>query len=256
MPKHVLAAAALCAAIIAPRFVARAADESPPLPRQEWSFDGVFGTYDRASLQRGFQVYKEVCSACHPVKHLFFRDLADIGYSEDEVKAIASTYQVTNEQPNDQGQMFQRPGRPSDPIPGPFPNDQAARAANNGALPPDLSMIVKAREGGSDYVYGLLAGYRDPPAGFNLLQGMYYNEHFPGHQIAMPPPLSDNAVTFADGTPATVSQMAHDVATFLTWAAEPNLEARHRTGFKVVLFLVVAAGVFYAAKRKIWAPVH
>jgi ubiquinol-cytochrome c reductase cytochrome c1 subunit len=255
MLKRLVVAAALSAMIFVPALSPRAADETPPLPHQQWSFDGVFGTYDRASAQRGFQVYKEVCSACHPVKHLYFRDLADLGYSEDEVKAIASTYEVTDG-PNDQGQMYQRPARSSDPIPGPFPNDLAARAANNGALPPDLSMIVKAREGGPDYIYGLLSGYRDPPAGFNLLPGMYYDEYFAGHQIAMPPPLSDNAVTFADGTSATVPQMAHDVVTFLAWAAEPNLEPRHRTGFKVMLFLVVGAGVFYAAKRKIWAAVH
>jgi ubiquinol-cytochrome c reductase cytochrome c1 subunit len=256
MLKRLVAAAALSAIIVVPALSSRAADETPSLPHQQWSFDGIFGTYDRASAQRGFQVYKEVCSTCHPVKHLYFRDLADLGYNEDEVKAIASTYQVTNEQPNDQGQMYQRPARPSDPIPGPFPNDLAARAANNGALPPDLSMIVKAREGGPDYVFGLLNGYKDPPAGFNLLAGMYYNEYFAGHQIAMPPPLTDNAVTFADGTSATVPQMAHDVVTFLTWAAEPNLEPRHRTGFKVMLFLIVGIGVFYAAKRKIWATVH
>ncbi|MBO0738199.1 MAG: cytochrome c1 [Alphaproteobacteria bacterium] len=235
-------------------FSAHAADQ--PLPRQEWSFEGIFGTYDRASLQRGFQVYKEVCSACHPVKHLSFRDLTQIGYSEAQVKAIAATYQVTNAEPNDQGQMFQRPGRPSDPIPGPFPNDQAARAANNGALPPDQSLLVKAREGGPDYVYAILTGYKEAPAGFKLLQGMNYNEYFPGHQIRMPQPLSDGAVTFADGTPNTVPQMAHDVVTFLTWAAEPNLEQRHRTGFKVMLFLIVAVGVFYATKRKIWATAH
>ena len=243
----------LGALMLAPA-LARAAGE-PALPRQQWSFDGVFGTYDRASAQRGFQVYKEICSACHPVKYLHFRDLTDIGYSEDEVKAIAVGYQVTDG-PNDEGQMFQRPGRPSDPIPGPFPNDQAARAANNGALPPDQSLIVKARPGGPDYVYGILTGYKEPPSGFKMLEGMNYNEFFPGHQIAMPPPLADNAVTFADGTPATVPQMAHDVTTFLTWAAEPRLEDRHRTGFKVTLFLLVAALVFYAAKRKIWATVH
>ena len=254
MVRYALAAVALTALMLAPA-LARAADDNPPLPREQWSFDGVFGTYDRASSQRGFQVYKEVCSVCHPVKHLHFRDLADIGYSEDEVKAIAAGYQITDG-PNDEGQMYQRPGRPSDPIPGPFPNDQAARAANNGALPPDQSLIVKARPGGADYVYGILTGYKDAPAGFNLLAGMSYNEFFPGHQIAMPPPLSDNAVTFADGVPATVPQMAHDVVTFLTWAAEPRLEDRHRTGFKVTLFLVVAAGVFYAAKRKIWASIH
>ena len=247
-------AAAVISVVLAPA-ITWAADENPRLPREEWSFDGVFGTYDRAAAQRGFQVYKEVCSVCHPVKHLYFRNLTEIGYSEDEVKAIAAGYQVTDG-PNDQGQMFQRPGRPSDPIPGPFPNDQAARAANNGALPPDQSLIVKARPGGPDYIYGILTGYKEPPAGFKLLDGMNYNEYFPGHQIAMPPPLSDNAVTFADGTPATVPQMAHDVTTFLTWAAEPNLDDRHRTGFKVIMFLIVAAGVFYAAKRKIWAPIH
>jgi ubiquinol-cytochrome c reductase cytochrome c1 subunit len=246
---------ALSAMVLLSPSIARAADETP-LPHQEWSFDGIFGTYDRASLQRGFQVYKEVCSACHPVKHLYFRDLADIGYGEAEVKAIAASYQVTNEEPNDQGQMFQRAGRPSDPIPGPFPNDQAARAANNGALPPDQSLIVKAREGGPDYVYTILTGYKEPPASFKLLEGMNYNEYFPGHQIRMPPPLADGAVTFADGTPSTVPQMAHDVATFLTWAAEPNLDTRHRTGFKVLLFLVVVVGIFYAAKRKIWATAH
>ncbi len=231
------------------------AQEAPPLPHQQWSFDGVFGTYDRAAEQRGFQVYKQVCSACHPVKHLYFRDLAALGYTADQVKAIAASYQVTDG-PNDQGQMYQRPGRPSDPIPGPFPNDQAARAANNGALPPDQSLIVKAREGGPDYVYAILNGYEEPPAGFKLLTGMNYNEYFPGHQIAMPPPLSDGAVTYADGTKATVPQMAHDVTTFLTWASEPNLEVRHRTGAKVFLFLIVAVGIFYAAKRKIWSAVH
>src|SRR5271169_4513060 len=197
MLKRLVAAAALNAMIFIPALGARAAGETPSLPHQDWSFDGIFGTYDRASAQRGFQVYKEVCSACHPVKHLFFRDLADIGYSEDEVKAIASTYQVTNEQPNDQGEMFQRPARPSDPIPGPFPNDQAARAANNGALPPDLSLITKARDGGPDYVYAILDGFKDAPAGFKVLDGMYYNEYFNGHQIKMPPPLSPEQVKFA-----------------------------------------------------------
>ena len=254
MPKQALAALALTTILLASA-PDLAAQETPSLPHQEWSFEGVFGTYNLGSAQRGFQVYKEICSACHPMKHLYFRDLAAIGYNADEIKAIAATYEVTDG-PNDQGQMYQRQGRPSDPIPGPFPNNQAARAANNGALPPDQSLIVKARHGGPDYVYGILTGYKEPPAGFKLLNGMNYNEYFPGHQIAMPPPLSDNAVTFADGTPATLPQMAHDVVTFLTWASEPNLDDRHRTGFKVIGFLVVAAIVFYAAKRKIWAPVH
>src|SRR6266851_5102297 len=167
--------------------------EAPSLPHQQWSFNGVFGTYDRAALQRGFQVYKEVCAACHPVKHLYFRDLTEIGYGEDQVKGVAAQYQVTDG-PNDTGEMFQRPARPSDPIPGPFPNHQAARAANNGALPPDLSLITKAREGGEDYVYAIPTGYKDAPAGMNMNPNMNYNEYFAGHQIAMPPPLSPDQV--------------------------------------------------------------
>jgi ubiquinol-cytochrome c reductase cytochrome c1 subunit len=231
--------------------------ETPNPPHQQWSFEGVFGTYDQAALQRGFQVYKEVCSACHAVKHLYFRDLTQIGYSDSQVKGIAAQYQV-QDGPNDQGEMYQRPAKPSDPIPGPFPNDQAARAAENGALPPDLSLIVKEREGGPDYVYALVGlGFKDAPAGFKMQPNMHYNEYFPGHQIAMPPPLTaDGQVTYADGTKATIPQMAHDVATFLSWAAEPNLDERHRMGAKVILFLVIAAGVFYAAKRRIWASLH
>ena len=252
-----LSAALLALAIgIALGGTARALDEPAEPPHQQWPFEGVFGTYDQAASQRGFQVYKEVCSACHPVKHLYFRDLEDIGYTEDQVKGIAAQYQVTDG-PNDEGQMFQRPARPSDHIPGPFPNDQAARAANNGALPPDLSLIAKARDGGPDYVYAILTGFKDPPAGFKLLEGAYYNEYFSGHQIKMPPPLSQTGqLNYADGTQATVPQMSHDVVSFLNWAAEPNLNDRHRMGFKVILFLIVATGVFYAAKRKIWSRIH
>lgn len=235
---------------------ARALEEAPEPPHQQWPFEGVFGTYDTAASQRGFQVYKEVCSACHAVKHLAFRNLEEIGYTEDQVKGIAAQYQVTDG-PNDEGQMFQRPARPSDPIPGPFPNDQAARAANNGALPPDLSLITKAREGGPDYVYAILNGFKDPPAGFKVNEGMYYNQYFTGHQIKMPPPLTQtDQLKYADGTQATVPQMSHDVVSFLSWAAEPNLNDRHRIGFKVILFLIIATGVFYAAKRKIWSRIH
>jgi ubiquinol-cytochrome c reductase cytochrome c1 subunit len=256
MPRAVaLALAAAFAVCSGFTGLAQAQEEVPSPPRQQWSFNGVFGTYDRAALQRGFQVYKEVCAACHPVKHLAFRDLSEIGYNEDEVKGIAAQVQVTDG-PNDSGEMFQRPGRPSDPIPGPFANDQAARAANNGALPPDQSLIVKAREGGADYVYAIVTGYKDPPAGFKVIEGAYYNEYFSGHNIKMPPPLSPDQVKYADGTPATVPQMAHDVVSFLSWAAEPNLEERHRIGFKVILFLIVATGVFYAAKRKVWSRIH
>jgi ubiquinol-cytochrome c reductase cytochrome c1 subunit len=235
---------------------ARALEEAPEPPHQQWPFEGVFGTYDSAASQRGFQVYKEVCSACHAVKHLAFRNLEEIGYTEDQVKGIAAQYQVTDG-PNNEGQMFQRPARPSDPIPGPFPNDQAARAANNGALPPDLSLITKAREGGPDYVYAILNGFKDAPPGFKLLEGTYYNQYFTGHQIKMPPPLTQtDQLKYADGTQATVPQMSHDVVSFLSWAAEPNLNDRHRIGFKVILFLIIATGVFYAAKRKIWSRIH
>ena len=247
-------AAALVAALLFAGGTARAQEAAPEPPPQQWSFDGVFGTYDQAALQRGFQVYKEVCSACHPVKHLYFRDLTQIGYSEDQVKGIAAQVKVSDG-PNDQGEMYERPGRPSDPIPGPFPNDEAARAANNGALPPDLSLITKARDGGPDYVYAILNGFKDAPAGFKVGEGMYYNEYFAGHQIKMPPPLSPDQVKYADGSAATVPQMAHDVVTFLSWAAEPTLDERHRMGFKVMLFLIVATIVFYAAKRKIWARI-
>jgi ubiquinol-cytochrome c reductase cytochrome c1 subunit len=246
-------AAAVALAVAGP---ARAEEEAVKPPHQQWPFEGVFGTYDEAALQRGFQVYKEVCSACHSVKHLYYRDLTEIGYSEDQVKGFAAQFQVTDG-PNDQGEMYQRPGKPSDPFAAPFANDQAARAANNGALPPDLSLIVKGREGGPDYVYAILTGFEDPPKDVKLNPNMNYNKYFPGHQIGMPPPLtSDGQLTFADGTKATVAQMAHDVVSFLAWAGEPNLNERHRMGAKVILFLIIGAAIFYAAKRKIWADLH
>ena len=227
----------------------------PPLDHEKWSFDGPFGTFDRGALQRGFEIYSEVCSNCHSMKLLSYRDLTALGYNDDEVKAIAAQKEVTDG-PNDQGEMFQRPARPSDHFVPPFPNDQANRAAHNGALPPDLSLIVKARDGGSDYVYGILTGYKPPPPGLKMPDTMQYNMHFPGHQIAMPPPLSDDVVSYADGTKATMPQEAHDVVTFLTWASEPRMEERKKTGVKVVFFLLVMTGVLYAAKRKIWADVH
>jgi ubiquinol-cytochrome c reductase cytochrome c1 subunit len=243
-------------AVVAFAGIARAQEEAPTPPHQQWSFQGVFGTYDQAALQRGYQVYKEVCSACHSLKHLSYRNLTEIGYTEDQVKGIAAQYQVTDG-PNDQGEMYQRPAKPSDPMVGPFANDQAARAANNGALPPDQSLLVKQREGGPDYIYAIITGYKDAPKDFKMNAGMNYNEYFPGHQIAMPPPLTaDGQLTFADGTKATVPQMAHDVTTFLAWASEPNLDERHKMGAKVILFLVIAAGIFYAAKRRVWAALH
>jgi ubiquinol-cytochrome c reductase cytochrome c1 subunit len=234
---------------------ARAAEGAEPLLDRPWPFEGVFGHFDRAAAQRGLQIYREVCSNCHSLKYIAFRNLAELGYSDDEVKAIAAEAQVTDG-PNDQGEMYQRPGKPTDIFPAPFANEQAARAANGGALPPDLSLIVKARAGGANYVYSLLQGYRDAPAGETGPPGTYYNIYFPSHWIAMPPPLSADQVTYADKTEASLSQEAADVASFLTWAAEPTLEVRKETGLKVMLFLIVLTALFYATKRKIWAHVH
>jgi ubiquinol-cytochrome c reductase cytochrome c1 subunit len=244
----------LAPGLAGPAHAADVCTQEVALPHQQWSFDGPLGTYDQAALQRGFQVYKEVCSACHAVKELYYRDLTAIGFSPEEVKALAAAAQVNDL--NDQGETVQRPGRPSDPIARPYPNDLAARAALNGALPPDLALITKAREGGADYIFALLTGYTPPPADVKMGDGMNYNAYFPGHQIAMPPPLNEGAVTFADNTPASVKQMAHDVVTFLSWAAEPTLEVRKRTGLKVMIFLLVCVGVFYTVKRKIWADLH
>jgi ubiquinol-cytochrome c reductase cytochrome c1 subunit len=249
--KRLLIAAALALGVAQP---ALAAGEAAPPPRQEWSFNGIFGTFDRAELQRGFQVFQEVCAGCHGLSHVAYRDLADLGFSEEEVKAIAAQKQVPTI--NDEGEEVERPAIPADKFVPPFPNEQAARAANNGAFPPDLSLITKARAAGPDYVAALLAGYEEPPADFELQEGMQYNKYFPGHQIAMPAPLFEDAVTFADGTPATVPQMARDVAAFLHWAAEPNLEERHQIGLKVMLFLLATTVIFYAAKRRIWAELH
>jgi ubiquinol-cytochrome c reductase cytochrome c1 subunit len=231
------------------------AEDSIDLLKQSWSFDGLFGTFDRAAAQRGFQVYKEVCSTCHAVSLLAYRNLAALGFNEDEVKAIAADVKV-QDGPNDQGEMFERPGRPSDFFVKPFANEKAARANNNGAYPPDLSLITKARKGGADYVYSILNGYGDPPPGVTVADGMNYNKYFAGHQIAMPQPLQPNQLTFADGTAASLPQEAHDVVTFLSWAAEPELEARKRIGLETILFLIVLTGMLYAVKRKVWAAVH
>jgi ubiquinol-cytochrome c reductase cytochrome c1 subunit len=233
---------------------ARAA-EAMSLPAQSWSFGGIFGTFDRANAQRGFQVYKEVCTACHSLNQIRFRDLRALGFNEDEVKALAAEIEVTDG-PNDEGQMFQRPGRPADRMKSPFPNEKAARAANNGAYPPDLSLIVKARKGGADYLYALLIGYGEAPAGVTIPEGMLYNKYFPGHQIAMPDPLNPDQVTYSDGTKATVDQMAKDVTTFLAWTAEPEMEQRKALGVKVILFLIVLTFLLYAVKRKVWAALH
>lgn len=232
-----------------------AGGEQKPLKQVDWPFNGVLGTVDKQAAQRGLQVYKEVCAACHSLERVAFRSLTEIGFSEAEVKALAAGYQV-KDGPNDDGDMFERPGKPSDLFPSPYANEQAARAAQNGAYPPDLSLIVKARPNGATYLYSLLTGYENPPADVHMNAGMSYNPYFPGHQIAMPSPLSDGRVDFEDGTQASVDQMARDVTVFLQWAAEPEMESRKQMGIKVLVFLAVFSVFAYLAKRNIWRRVH
>jgi ubiquinol-cytochrome c reductase cytochrome c1 subunit len=249
---------------------AKAAIDTSPLPPKQpgWSFSGPFGMYDRAALQRGFQVYKEVCSLCHSLNRVSFHALSsdnggDGFFTDPQVKAIAAGYKVPAG-PNDKGETvdssgtpLMRPGIPADHFPPPFANEEAARTANNGALPPDLSIITKARAGGPDYVYSIITGFHQkPPAGFKLLPNKYYDPYFNGWNISMPPPLAPNQVTYSDGTKATVEQMAHDVVTFLTWAAEPTMEDRKRIGFGVMLFLIAFAGLLYLSYRRVWADIH
>jgi ubiquinol-cytochrome c reductase cytochrome b/c1 subunit len=255
---------------------ARAAEQDTP-PANRWSFAGPFGKFDRGSLQRGLKVYKEVCSNCHALSYIAFRNLGEVGgpgYSTGQITALASEYKI-KDGPNDQGEMFERPGRPADYFPSPFANEQAARNANGGAAPPDLSLITKARsyergfpwfifdlftqyqEQGPDYVAAILQGFEDkPPADVKVPDGSYYNKYFPGHAIKMPKPLSDGQVTFDDGSPATVAQYAKDVTTFLMWAAEPHMEARKQLGFQVFVFLIIFAGLMYFTKKKVWADAH
>lgn len=256
MQRNLFRSLAVVGLISSLSFGAPAQAHEPHSPPGGWPHQGAFGTYDRAALQRGFQVYKQVCSTCHALRYLSYRDLADLGFNEAEVKAIAAEYQV-NDGPNDQGEMYQRPGRPSDDFVRPYPNDNAARAANGGALPPNLSLIIKAREGHEDYVYSILTGYGlQPEPGETMGVGMNYNPYFPGHQIAMPQPLNENSVTYADGTKATVEQEARDVVQFLAWASEPKMEDRKQTGLRVILFLVVFAALMYGVKRSIWKDMH
>lgn len=225
-------------------------------PKQlHWPFDGMTGTLDRQAAQRGFQVYKEVCAACHGLKRVAYRNLEQLGFSEGEIKAIAAEKNVMDG-PNDDGEMFERPARPADKFVSPYANDKAARAANGGALPPDLSLIVKARVDGANYVYSLLTGYTEPPADREIAAGMNYNPYFPGGQIAMPPPLVEGGVTYQDGTPATVDQMARDVTVFLQWAAEPEMEQRKRLGIKALIFLGIMTIFLYAAKKRIWSKLE
>jgi ubiquinol-cytochrome c reductase cytochrome c1 subunit len=224
------------------------------LMKQNWPFDGIFGRFDESSLQRGFQVYREVCAACHGIRHISYRDLKGIGYTNDEIKVIAADYEVMDG-PNDDGEMFEREARPSDKFVGPYENDKIARLANNGAYPPDLSLIVKARADGANYLYSLLNGYKEFPDNFEASEGMYYNEFYPGNQIAMPSPLMDDIVEYSDGTEATQSQIAKDVTSFLAWTAEPELEERKSLGVKTLFFLILITIMLLGVKRKIWKDV-
>jgi len=276
-----LAAAALVAAALGGfATLASAAEEggghAPQPHREHWSFAGPFGHFDQAQLQRGFQVFKEVCASCHSAQLIYFRNLAQPGgpaFSEAQAKTVAEEFKV-QDGPNDAGDMFERPGRLSDHWPSPFPNEQAARASNGGAYPPDFSVLAKARtyevgfpgflidiftqyqEQGPDYIHALLNGYVDPPEGFAVPEGGHYNTFFPGHSIKMPKPLSDDQVTYTDGTPQTVDQYSRDVTAFMMWMAEPHLEARKRIGFQVMIFLIVFAGLLYFTKKKVWKSVH
>lgn len=230
---------------------AHAAGDAPKPIDIKWSFEGLFGTFDRAAIKRGSQVFFEVCNGCHSMDMVYYRNLVDIGLDEEAVKELASYYEV-EDGPNDEGEMFMRPARLSDRIVAPFANEKAARFANGGAFPPDLSVITKARVGGPDYVYSLLVGYEDAPEDVEVAEGTYYNKYFAGHQIFMAQPLYDDMVEYEDGTPATLDQHAKDIVTFLAWAAEPELEERKALGIKVLLYLIVLTAMMYALKRRIW----
>jgi len=234
---------------------ANAAGEVVHPPEHHWSFSGLFGTYDRAALRRGFEVYKGVCAGCHGLRLVAYRNLMDIGFTEDEVKAIAAQVSVPAE-PNADGEIEDRPGIPADRFKSPFANENAARAANGGAYPPDLSLMVKARHNGANYMKALLTGYQEPPADKQVPDGMHYNPYFSGQLIAMAQPLYEDGIEYSDKTKATIKQQAEDVVTFLTWAAQPELEARKRLGVKVILFLLLLTGLLYVVKRRIWADVH
>ena len=225
------------------------------LKTRDWSFSGPFGTFDKAAMQRGFQVYNEVCAGCHSMKLIAFRNFADLGYNEAEIKALASQYEV-QDGPNDDGEMFMRPAIPADRMPAPYANDNAARAGNNGALPPDLSLIAKARPNGPNYLYSLLSSYDDAPDGSEVPDGMYYNAAYPGHLIAMPQPLYGDDVEFSDGAPTSIEAVSADLTQFLMWAAEPKMEVRKRIGVAAVFFLSIFVIFSYLAKRRIWADVH
>tara|TARA_B100000579_G_scaffold426833_1_gene434603 strand:+ start:247 stop:1029 length:783 start_codon:yes stop_codon:yes gene_type:complete len=234
------------------------AEEKKKLLSPDWSFKGYFGKFDRASLQRGYQVYAEVCSSCHSMKYLSYRNLAEEGgpeFSEEQAKAIAANFEVIDG-PNDDGEMYTRQAKLSDKFVNPYQNNKEAMASNGGAYPPDMSVLVKARSGGADYLYSLLLGYEDPPSNVTLDDGVYYNKYMYGNMIRMANPLSDGLVEYNDGTEASEKQMAKDVVTFLAWAAEPHLEARHKIGFKAIIYLIIITILVYLSMRKLWSRIE
>ena len=233
-------------------------EESKKLLTTDWSFKGYFGKFDRSALQRGYQVYAEVCASCHSMKYLSYRNLAEKGgpeFSEEEAKAIAANFEVTDG-PNDDGEMFTRPAKLSDKFVNPYQNDKEAAASNGGAYPPDMSVLVKARKGGANYIYSVLLGYEDPPKEITLDDGVYYNKYMYGNMIKMPNPLSDGLIEYNDGTKATEEQMAKDVVTFLAWSAEPHLEARHKIGFKAIIYLFILNILVYFSMKRLWSRVE
>ena len=226
--------------------------------KTDWTFKGLFGKFDRASLQRGYQVYTEVCAACHSMKYLSYRNLSEKGgpeFSVAQAKTIAASFEVTDG-PNADGEMFNRPGKLSDKFVMPYENVKAAEAANGGAYPPDMSVLVKARGGGVDYIYSLLQGYEEAPSGMILDEGVHYNKYMYGNKIKMSAPLSDGIIEYSDGTNASVEQMSKDVTTFLMWAAEPSLEARHQMGFKAIVYLIILTILVYFSMKRIWSRIE
>ena len=235
-----------------------AAEDKVPLLKQNWSFQKFFGTFDRASLQRGYQVYAEVCASCHSMKYVYYRNLAEDGgpeFSQEQAKAIASNYEVIDG-PNSDGEMFTRSAKLSDKFAMPYANVEEAKLSNGGAYPPDMSVLLKARAGGANYIYSVLLGYEDPPEGMKLDDGVYYNKYMYGNKIKMPKQLYDDLVTYADGTAATPEQMAKDVTTFMAWTAEPKLEERHKIGFKAITYLFILTILVYFSMKKIWSRIE
>ena len=231
-------------------------DPQISLKKQNWIFEGLFGRYDNSSLQRGLQIYQEVCSACHGMKRLRFRELKDLGFTDVQIKKYAETFEILDG-PNELGEMFFRPGEPSDTFVSPFKNKEEAKASFGGAYPPDLSLLTKTMKNGPDYIYSLLTGYEEtPPQGFELIDGLYYNPYHDGKVIAMPPPLYDNVIEYIDGTGASLHQLSYDIVIFLNWAAEPELQKRKSLGLKFLLFLIVLTLLLYVTMKEIWSKIE